>query len=104
MGLEFCLAFVLVCCFLLHNRIDQHLKGLSNVTLVIFHDCVHEELILEVLNFIKFLHASGKVIFLKLELLDLFPKPLIVEHQLIIKIFVFYGKFSLSGCISQVFL
>jgi hypothetical protein len=48
--------------------------------LLFFHDCVHEDLILEVLALVEFLHTSGKVIFLKLKLLDLFPKPLIVNH------------------------
>jgi hypothetical protein len=41
---------------------------------VIFHDCVHEELILEVLALVDFLHTSDKMFFIKLELLDVFPK------------------------------
>jgi hypothetical protein len=97
-GLRILLSLVLVYCFLLHNRI------VSNTTLVIFHDYVHKELILEVLALVEFLNASGMVIFLKLELLDLFPKRPIVSHQLIIKIFAFYANFSLSGCINQVFV
>jgi hypothetical protein len=76
-GLRILLSLVLICCFLLHNRI------VSNATLVIFHDCVHDDLILEVLALVEFLHASGKVIFLKLELLDLFPKPLNTNHSII---------------------
>jgi hypothetical protein len=88
-GLRILLSLVLVYCFLLHNRI------VSNTTLVIFHDYVHKELNLEVLALVEFLNASGKVIFLKLELLDLFPKRPIVNDQLIIKIFAFYDNFPL---------
>jgi hypothetical protein len=87
--LRILLILVLVCCFLLHKRI------VSSTSLVIFHDCVHEKLILEVLTFVEFLHASDKVFFLKLKLLDLFPNPLIVMNQLIIKLFAFYDNFFL---------
>jgi hypothetical protein len=78
MGLGFCLALFWFVAFFCTIELYQ-------MPLVIFHDCVHEELILEMLTLVEFLQASGKVIFLKIELLDLFPKRLIVKHQLIIK-------------------
>jgi hypothetical protein len=46
---------VLTCCFLLHKRI------VSNTTLVIFHDSVHEQLIFKVLAFVELLHTCGKM-------------------------------------------
>jgi hypothetical protein len=49
---------LLIHCFLLHKRL------ISNTILVIFHNCAHEKLILEVLAFVEFLQAYGKVIFL----------------------------------------
>jgi hypothetical protein len=69
-----------------------------------FHDSVHEELILQILTFVKLLHTSGKMLFLKLEFLDFFSKPFIVQCQLIIKIIAFYDNFFFGGWISQVVL
>jgi hypothetical protein len=78
------LGLVLIHCSLLDKR------HVSNTTFVIFHNCAHEKLILKVLAFIEFLQAGGKVIFSRFSFLDFFSKPLIVMHQLIIKIFPFY--------------
>jgi hypothetical protein len=83
----FCL--VLICCFLLHEKI------VSNTTLIIFYDNVQEELIFKVLAFIELLHTSSKMFFLKLEFLDFISKPFIIHCQLIINITVFYGNFFL---------
>jgi hypothetical protein len=52
------LRLVLIHCPLLHKRI------VFNTTFVIFHNCVHVKLILEVLAFVEFLQVGGKVIFL----------------------------------------
>jgi hypothetical protein len=92
----FCL--VLTCCFLLHKRV------VSNTTLVIFHDSVHEQLILKVLSFVELSHTCGKMFIFILKFLDLISKPFVVHYQLIVNVIAFYGNFSSSGCICQVSL
>jgi hypothetical protein len=92
----FCL--VLICCFLLHKII------ISNTTLVVFHDNVHEKLILKVLAFVELLHTCGKMFIFILKFLDLISKPFIVHCQLIVKVIALYGNLSSSSCISQISL
>jgi hypothetical protein len=54
-GLVSLLRLVLSSSFLLHKSI------VSNTTLVVFHDSVHEQLILEVLTLIELLHTCCKM-------------------------------------------
>jgi hypothetical protein len=56
---------VLSCSFLLHKRV------ISNTTLVVFHDSVHEQFILEVLALIELLHTCCKMFIFTLKFLDL---------------------------------
>jgi hypothetical protein len=51
--------------FLLHKSI------VSNTTLVVFHDSVHKQLILEVLAFVELLHNCCKMFIFTLKFLDL---------------------------------
>jgi hypothetical protein len=59
---------VLICSFLLHKRI------IFNTTLVVFHDNVHEQFILEVLTFVELLHTCCKMFIFTLKFLDLISK------------------------------
>jgi hypothetical protein len=83
----FCL--LLICCFLLHKRI------ISNITLVVFHDNVHEQLILKVLSFVELLHTCSNMFIFILKFLDLISKPSIVHCQLIVNVIALYGNLSL---------
>jgi hypothetical protein len=56
---------VLNCSFLLHKRI------ISNTTLIVFHDSVHEQFILEVLALVELLHTCCKMFIFTLKFLDL---------------------------------
>jgi hypothetical protein len=92
----FCL--VLIRSFLLYKRI------ISNTTLVVFHDSVHEQFILKVLAFVELLHTCGKMFIFILKFLDLISKSFIVHCQLIVKVIALYGNLSSSSCISQISL
>ena len=89
---------VLICSFLLHKRV------ISNTTLVVFHDSVHEQFILEVLAFVELLHTCGKMFIFTLKFLDLISKPFIIHYQLIVEVIVLNGNLSSSSCISQISL
>jgi hypothetical protein len=73
---------VLICSFILHKRI------ISNTTLVVFHDSVREQFILEVLAFVELLHTCGKMFIFTLKFLDLISKPFIIHNQIIVEVIV----------------
>jgi hypothetical protein len=81
---------VLSCSFLLHKRI------ISNTTLVVFHESVHEQFILEVLALVELLHTFCKMFIFTLKFLDLIFKPFIIHCQLIVEVIVLVGTCSLQ--------
>jgi hypothetical protein len=92
------LYLVLSCSFLLHKLIT------SNTTLIIFHDSVYEQFILEVLALIELLHTCCKIFIFTLKFLDLIFKPFIIHYQLIVEVIILNGNLSFNSCISQVSL
>jgi hypothetical protein len=89
---------VLNCSFLLHKGI------ISNTTLVVFYDSVHEQFILEILALVELLHTCCKMLIFTLKFLDLIFKPFIIHCQLIVEFIVLNGNISSSSCISQISL